>query len=224
MKHVRLIAALLLISVLGSFLPTAHAAPAAVYQWDLPTSYDDNTTPLPPAKIAGYNITSCRFRPADGSADQACAGLSKTKFAGGTAITDTLTATIPTTGGQLCLRISTVDTNGAVAVVPSNEGCKPFAAINPLPPTNLRVVSIGIELRTADGTPVSIAYLVTPAGKLSSAVAGFVKVASPCIGEPVENYRGQEYRRFLLEHPTRHISNVTWWKTQPTQEAAAPCA
>lgn len=199
----------------------AHAATNTT-NYVPPTQYDDNVTTLPASQIAGYDIT-CRLVPVTG-ADQACT-LSKTRLAGGTATSDTLTATIPAAGGQLCIKVKTVTTTGLTSTNFSNETCKTFAAVNPNPPTGLQIVqlNISIPLNSGDGFNRTLAMSITSSGP--GVPAGFVKVSTPAVGEPVFAWRGQNWCRFLAAHPKTGASNVEWIKgVSASTDAAAPCA
>lgn len=224
-KYICLLASALTMLVFSpAGYPQTPPAPNASYTWTPPTQFENNAS-LASSQIAGYEI-GCRFVPVGGGADQACT-LSKTAFAGGAAASDSLFATIPTAGGQLCLTLRTRATAAAGGGLssPSTEKCKSFGAVNPNPPTNLQVVKldINVNLNSGDGFNRSVAYLLN--GSERGDLAGFVKVGTPCFGKRAFAFRGQNYYNFLLNHPTRGISNISW-NTKPVGATAvvAPCA
>jgi hypothetical protein len=67
------------------------------------------------------------------------------------------------------------------------------------------------------GINMSPAYKILSNGNRSSVVAGFVPLSTACQGPRVFTYREKSYHRVPRE-------SVTWWKTTPTTEVAAPCA
>lgn len=199
-----------LLTLVLLFVAGTVQAQNATYTWTPPTTNSDGSA-LPAAQIAGYNI-SCKFTPTDGTAGSCT--LSKTSLAGGAATTDSLTATIPAVGGTLCVTLATRSTSGRVSG-PSNEACKVFAAVDPNPPTNLRVV--GININVAVSRTHSIAYLLDSLGRRSGTVAGFPVMGAKCTGAALFTYRGQSYHKF-------DTSRMVWWATAPTKDVAAPCA
>lgn len=67
------------------------------------------------------------------------------------------------------------------------------------------------------GLNMSPVYKILANGSRSTVVAGFVPVATACVGDVVFKYRDSSYRRVPREA-------VMWWGTAATTEVAAPCA
>lgn len=210
--------------VLSSLSLVAEAQTAAPYAWDAPTKWD-NGTQLTPDQIAAYDIT-CRFKPLGGGSDLPCT-LSKTSFAGGSAVSDTLNATIPISGGDLCLTLVTRTTValGAKLSIGSNETCRTYPGARPNPPTNFRSVAINVQIRldSHDGFDRTVAFQLDSLGRRSGTLCGFVKIGTPCTGEKLFTYRGQDYYRFLAAHPRTGAPNMAGWDTPSTENCAAPC-
>ncbi len=193
--------ALLLLTVAG----VAKAADMTV-NWSIPTTYTDGSA-LPSSEIAGYSVT-CRFTPTGGTGG-ACT-LSKTSLAGGAATSDTLSATIPAAGGQLCLKLSTRLRSAALSTE-SAEACKTFAPLDPAPPTGVRVVKVAVGV---DHAPV---YRIVNGNQRSDGVLGFVPVGRACTGRVAFRYRGMNFRRV-------EVKPGELWGTTDTRNLAAPCA
>lgn len=190
--------------LLGFLLSTTSLAETGALSFTRPTSYVDGTA-LPPASITGYEAKCTSFAPSGGVSGPC---TYTPLIIPGTALNGVMTLTIPVVGGSACF---TLETLTAVArSAPTNSVCKVFSAVPPNPPTNVTVaVVIGIN--------VVPAYTILSSGARSSAVAGFVQVGVPCVGDAVFTYRGKSWRRVAQ-------TDVAWWRTTPTVNVAAPCA
>ncbi len=173
---------------------------AATLTYTPPTTYTDGS-PLAASAITGYE-----FRCGAGTT----AGITCTPLSlPGTATGGTMAITGPATGFTACVEGRTL-----VALGPgpwsSPPACKTYAAVPPSAPGNIVIaVVIGID--------VAPAYTILTSGKRSTALAGFVPVGVPCIGDVAFTYRGKYWRRV-------EPANVRWWATTPTANVAAPCA
>lgn len=156
----------------------AQTPPNLTITWAPQLKYTDGSTLLA-TDIAAYDVV-CRFTPTGGTVAGACS-LSKTALVGGTATTDSLTATIPAAGGALCVKLTTRLKSGAVSAE-SGESCKTYDPLSPMPPTGVRVVQIDVRLlrlerrEIALGDIVGSAILGSPCGRVD-VVAGYRSVA-----------------------------------------------
>ena len=144
MKRFTLIAALLLVSVLGSFVRAGTGASTGT--WAFSTSYSDNS-PLAPSEIVGSDI-DCTFTPPGGVATPCV--FTPTTVAGN-ATSFSIQLTYPSaTGGRACFRTRTRTTNAVSALSPLGAAsCKDFAAVTPNAPGAVTVT-------------VSVSVIVTP--------------------------------------------------------------
>jgi hypothetical protein len=131
-------------------------------------------------------------------------GQSKSLIATTSAVTYTHTSA--PNGVTYCYHVTAVE-NGLESV-PTNEVCKAIPMSPPNPPTGL-VVGVVAALNM---NPV---YGINANGTRGTTVIGFVPTGSECYGPTVYTYRGRPYKR---------VTNVTWWGTAPTTEAAAACS
>ncbi len=128
MKRFSLIAALLLVSLLGSFVTAATVTVAGTFS--APTTYTDSS-PLPAADIVGYDI-DCVFTPTGGTA-AACAFSPTTTVGNATSFSVQLTYAAGT-GGRACFRTRTRTALAVSAFSPlaaNGTSCKDFVALTP---------------------------------------------------------------------------------------------
>lgn len=191
--------------------------------WDAVITNTDNTT-LPPAQIGGYDLM-CTWTPTGGGTSSACV-LDKTTFSGAV-VSGSVTLTYPSAGGKAEFQIRVRRTDGVASdwSAITLKGTKVFPAVLPSTPNNLQVVKldVNINLSSGDGFNRSVAYFMS--GDAPTALAGFVKIGTPCLDEKKMTYRGQNFYTFMLAHPRTGVSNVSWNATAGSSDVVvAPCA
>jgi len=216
----RWIAALLFLSLIGSFVSAA----TVTITWVNPTQNTDNTAI--PDTGAG-SLQSWRFEYgtclAGGAFGTKVGEFPRTRAVGGPSLTTTTNNFDP---GQTCLRGYTTNTYGVESAV-SNVVSK---TVTPPQPGPIQLAAtplsgLNIPLDSLDGFKRTPVFSITANGP--GVLMGFCKVSTPAASDPVFTYLGQTYCKPLLNHPRTGAENIAWVKdVTPAQKqnAAAPCA
>lgn len=150
MKHTRLIAALLLISLFGSFVQAATSAQTGTFA--APVQYTDNSA-IPAGAILGYDI-DCQFTATGASTSIPCVFAPTTTVASPFNVSVTYPAD---TGGKACFRVKARTAGAVSALSPLIAGsCRDLAPLAPQAPGAV-TVTITLSLNMKSDTPITVA-------------------------------------------------------------------
>ena len=209
-------AALLAVSLLASFVPTANAQgqpwDTNVLTW-VPAATCTTGEPASACPTTGYRLET--------------AAIPTGAY---TLVTTTAAAALSFThngvsAGQHCYRLFALSANGDS--LPSNISCrtnvKPVGPPNPPVLTIAALAGLGIPLDSGDGFTRTPVFTITAGGP--GVLVGFCKVGTPSVEDAVYTYRSQPYCKPLLNHPRTGVANIAWLKgVTPSANVAAPCA
>lgn len=217
MKHFKLIAALLLVSVLGSFV---HAATVTI-SWLNPTTNTDSSV-IPDTGAGSLQSWRIEYGTCVGTAFGTKVGeITRARAVGAPSLTSTTNNFDP---GTTCLRGFATNTYGNESPV-SNVVSKTVTPPTPGPMilSSAALAGLEIPLDSLDGYKRTPVYSITASGP--GVLVGFCKVGTPSVADSVFTYRGQSYCKPLLKHPRTGAENIAWIKgVTQTQEVAVPCA
>lgn len=205
----------LALTLAALLLVTAAKAATVTVTWVNPTANTDESAI--PASGAG-SLSSARIE--YGTCNGTAFG---TKAGEVTRLMPATTATLNLQPGTTCVRVTVTNTYGQESV-PSNVVSRVVDPPTPKPPTLSTVaLALNIPLDSHDGFNRTLAMSVTASGP--GVPVGFVKLATPTVGDPVFTWRNQSWCRFVPAHPRTGASNIEWIKGVSTStDVAAPCA
>ncbi len=215
MKEVKLVGTLAIALLALCVVGIAKAATVNV-TWTNPTQNEDNTA-IPTSGAGSLSQARIEY----GSC--LATGGFGTKAGEVTRTMPATTATLNLNPGTTCVRVYVSNTYG-IESLPSNVVSQVVNPPQPKPPVLSAVaLALNIPLDSQDGFKRTLAMSVTSSGP--GVPVGFVKLATPAVGDPVFTWRGQSWCRFLPAHPVTGASNIEWIKgVSTTTDAAAPCA
>jgi hypothetical protein len=198
-----------------AFMPLGAWATTVTSTWTNPTQNTDDSA-IPATGAGSLSQARVEYGTCNGTAFGTKAGEVMRPM-------PTTTATLNLNPGTTCVRVSVINTYGAESQ-PSNVVTRVIDPPVPKPPVLSTVtLAINIPLDSHDGFNRTLAMSVTSSGP--GVPVGFVKLATPVVGDPVFTWRGQSWCRFLPAHPTTGASNIEWIKgVNQMTDAAVPCA
>lgn len=187
--------------LVGLLLSTIANAASLNVSWSNPSSNVDGSA-IPASGPGSLTGTRVEYGSCNGSAFGVASGQQ-------IVLAPASNASFPNIGpGSYCVRAFAQNTFGSESAA-SNVASKIVPAPVPNPPV--------LVVATVAGVDQPAVFLLTASNTRSSTVAGFADVGTECLGPELFRYRTVGYRRV-------DPANVHWWKTTPTQNAAAPCA